>query len=87
MINELYRQEGLIPERVSKEELDEYYETYSHQYEWVREREALKGRSPDQIERRIKKEMQRDLKALLNQDLKERRQAYIESLRQGADIR
>jgi len=86
LINELYRQEGLMPQRVSGEEADRYYETRSDDYEWVRERETLKGTSPDKIERRVRQEMRRDRAVRLNKGLRERRRAYLESLRERADI-
>ncbi len=86
LINKLYRQEGLIPERVSNKEVDLYYESQGYEYEWLRKKEALKGSSPEKIERRVRKEIKRDLEAPLKQEIGEKRKAYIESLRERSDI-
>jgi len=88
LINELYRKEGLIPERVSREEVDQYYETYGgYEYDSLREREASKGTPQDKIEKMIKRQIKRDLEARLNKDLNERKSAYLDTLREQSDIR
>jgi len=86
LINELYHREGLMPERISKEAVEAYYESHSGQYEWLRKEEALKGSSPEKIERKVKQAMKRDMEAPLKEEMREKRKAYIESLREKSGM-
>jgi hypothetical protein len=86
LIGELFRQEGLIPERISRETVDAYYESHSDDYEWLRKEEASKGSSPARIETKVKQAIKRDLEAPLREEMKEKRKAYIESLREKSGM-
>jgi hypothetical protein len=87
LISDLYLREGLVPERVTREEVEDYYLSHGHEYDWVRKREGIKGSDPDRIERKVKEEIKRDLALPRNQEIRERREAYLEELRLQSDIR
>ncbi len=86
VIQELYQREGLSPERIKDEEVDTCYEAHNDEYEWLRKRENLKGSSPEKVERMVKMEIKRDLEAPRKKEVMEKRNAYLESLRERADI-
>lgn len=86
VVQELYQREGLTPERINNEEVDTYYEAHNDEYEWLRKRENLKGSGTEKIERRVKMEIRRDLEAPRKKEVMEKRDAYLKSLRERADI-
>lgn len=86
VINELYRKEGLMPQRVSQEEIQTYYENNSVEYEWLRKREAAKGTNADKIERKVLDQIKKDLNFPSQKETREKRKAYLDELRGDANI-
>lgn len=86
-INELFMKEGLVAEKVTPQEVNQYYENNAGNYDWLREREAARGTSPERIERKIKQQIKRDLTAPRKKEIREKQKAYIQSLREDADIK
>lgn len=86
-INELFMKEGLVAEKVTPQEVNQYYENNAGNYDWLREREAARGTSPERIERKVKQQIKRDLMAPRRKEIREKQKAYIESLREHADIK
>jgi len=86
LISELLSKEGLVPERVSDEEVREFYENNSVEYNWLREREAARGATPAAVERMVKEQIRRDLEEPMMREAGEKQKEYIESLREKADI-
>lgn len=86
VIDELYRREGLVPKKVSRAEVNEHYDNYGYEYGWLREREAAKGTSPDEIEQKVRRQIERDLEAPRIKEIRKKREAYIQTLHEDADI-
>jgi hypothetical protein len=86
VVNDLYQQEGLIPERVSDEEIQQYYDNNSVEYEWLRKRESARGSTPEMVERRVKEQIRRDLEEPNMREAAEKQKEYVELLRERADI-
>lgn len=86
LVDSLYKAEGLIPRRVTKEEIEEYYGEHGDEYEWLRERERRKGSDPDKIEKRVRDMIKKDIKEPISRDMREKRSAFADSLRQKANI-
>ncbi|NOX80385.1 MAG: hypothetical protein GXP57_04745 [Deltaproteobacteria bacterium] len=86
VIDELYRREGLVPKKVSRAEVNEYYDSHGDEYGWLREREAARGTSPDEIEKKVRRQIERDLEVPRIKEIREKREAYIQALHEDADI-
>jgi hypothetical protein len=74
LADRLYREEGIVRRRVEPGTVEDYYRSHSAEYDWVRKREALKGASPEKIERRVKEEMRRDLEAPAKREARRQRE-------------
>lgn len=85
-INDLFMKEGLVAEKVTPQEVNQYYENNAGNYDWLREREAARGTSPERIERKVKQQIKQDLMAPRRKEAREKQKAYIQSLREYADI-
>lgn len=87
VINELFRKEGLTAKMVGKDEVQEYYDGHSDEYDWLRKREAARGvTNPEQIERRVKEQIRQDLMLPRAKEARKKQKAYIKTLRDDADI-
>ena len=87
VINELLRQKGLTAKMVGADEVQEYYDGHSDEYDWLRQREAARGETnPEQVERRVKEQIRQDLMLPRAREARKKQKAYIETLREGADI-
>jgi hypothetical protein len=121
VFKEVYRKEGLLPRSVTTDEVNEYYNAHSADYEWVREKEKARGISEDmverrpakpiesdiqdpshrearekhvarqvtkedRIERRVKDQIRRELREPLSQEAREKQRAYLDALREQANI-
>ena len=87
VINELLRQKGLTAKMVGDDEVQEYYDGHSDEYDWLRQREAARGETnPEQVERRVKEQIRQDLMLPRAREARKKQKAYIETLREGADI-
>jgi len=86
VVNEVYRKEGLLPKKITKEEVGEYYDARSADYNWLREREKARGTSDDKIERKVQDQIKRDLRDPLSREAREKQRAYLDGLREDANI-
>lgn len=87
VINELLKQKGLTAKMVGDDEVQEYYDGHSDEYDWLRKREAARGKTnPAQIERKVKEQIRQDLMLPRAQEARKKQKAYIETLREDADI-
>lgn len=87
VINELLKQKGLTAKMVGNDEVQEYYDGHSDEYHWLREREAARGNTnPAQIERKVKEQIRQDLMLPRAKEARKKQKAYIETLRENADI-
>lgn len=86
VVNKLYEKEGLKPPRITEENVEQHYNSRSADYNWLREREAVKGTSEDKIERRVRDQIKKDLRAPLVQESREKQRVYLDTLRDQANI-
>ena len=86
VVNKLYEKEGLMPPRTTKEDVEQYYNSRSADYNWLRERERVKGTSEDKIERRVQDQIKKDLRAPLVQESRKKQRVYLDTLRDQANI-
>jgi hypothetical protein len=86
LVQELYKEEGLAAEKVTDEEVETYYQQNSADYELIRKRGRENGRSPDKIEKAVKREVESDLKSRRNKEVNKKRSAFSATLRKSAKI-
>jgi hypothetical protein len=86
LAEKVYRDAGILPRKVTAEEVDAYYRQHAADYEAVRRREAERGRTPEKIERRVKDEIRRDLQGPIAAETRRRREALAAELRRSANV-
>lgn len=86
LAEQVYRAEGIQPTRVTPEEVEAAYRAHAADYEWVRQRESLRGTSPEKIERRVRDQLRRDLQEPIARETRRRRDALAASLRSAASV-
>ncbi|RLB42175.1 MAG: hypothetical protein DRH12_06390 [Deltaproteobacteria bacterium] len=86
LIRKLFKNEGLVAEKVTRQEVEEYYAAKSASYNWLREREVARGTTPERIEIKVRQQIKRDLVGRRRREMRREQESYIESLREEADI-
>jgi len=86
LADRLYREEGIVPRKVTPEEVDAYYRQHAAEYDWVRRREEARGATPERIERRVREEIRRDLQGPVGRETQQQREALARSLRDTARV-
>jgi hypothetical protein len=71
---------------VTDAEVQQYYENNSVEYEWLRERESVRGTKPEMIEMREREQIRRDLQDPRQREAVDKQQVYLDVLREKANI-
>lgn len=86
LMDRVFKEQGIVPQRLGNDEVEAYYQAHSSEYDWVRKREALKGSSPEKAELRVWAEIKKDLQIPIKRQLTQQRDEFTYSLLKQANV-